>query len=132
MSEQPSMRNELSGTIGGHAVQAGTIHGDVVLSPSPLLSAEQAEFEARWRARAKAQLDAEDAEHLAAELAYAKYLARERRWFYFSVFLVLLGLALLLATMLNIVWFRLLYPALVLLGLYWGVPGGYLLYRAKR
>ncbi|WP_406337641.1 hypothetical protein [Streptomyces sp. NBC_00649] len=31
MSEQPYMRNELSGTIGGHAVQAGVIHGDVVI-----------------------------------------------------------------------------------------------------
>ncbi|WTP59634.1 hypothetical protein OHU07_23990 [Streptomyces phaeochromogenes] len=35
MDEPPSVRNDLSGQVSGVVVQAGAIHGNVVLSPGP-------------------------------------------------------------------------------------------------
>lgn len=54
MDEQPSVRNELSGHVWGHVVQAGSIHGNVVLPPSGESIREQErarqvrKFRRRW------------------------------------------------------------------------------------
>ena len=54
MNEQPSVRNELSGHVWGHVVQAGAIHGNVVLPPSGESIREQErvrqvrKFRRRW------------------------------------------------------------------------------------
>ncbi|MFG7940991.1 hypothetical protein [Streptomyces cacaoi] len=61
MSEQPSSRNELDGSVGGHVVQAGAIHGDVVLPASSALTPDEAELRRRSVQRELRRLDEEDA-----------------------------------------------------------------------
>ncbi|WKX73818.1 hypothetical protein [Streptomyces sp. XD-27] len=83
MDEQPYLHNELSGDVGGPVVQAGHIHGDVVMpATAPPISPEQAELRRRLDARARRILDAEDAEREAAARRQERFLRAThlRKW----------------------------------------------------
>ncbi|MEV0093678.1 hypothetical protein [Streptomyces sp. NPDC050738] len=84
MSEQPSIRNELSGNVAGHVVQSGAIHGDVVFtSPSAPVDPKAAETQRRWNERQRRILDEEAAVEEAGQRrfeAYVRVIRRKRRW----------------------------------------------------
>lgn len=75
MGEQPSVRNELNGNVGGPVVQSGAIHGNVVIYPP---AQSQAPLE-RLAARLEAQQHAEDAAAAATAMALAKRLSAVRQ-----------------------------------------------------
>ncbi|MFC9884466.1 hypothetical protein ACFVJW_33395 [Streptomyces libani] len=86
MGEQPYIRNELSGDVGGSVVQTGTVHGDVVFqSPTQGPPPRYVEIYERLADRADAQMRAEDATAAAAADARSKrrkVLFRRKRVFF--------------------------------------------------
>ncbi len=84
MSEQPSIRNELSGSVGGHVVQSGAIHGDVVFtSPAAPVDPEAVETQRRWSERQRRILDEGTAKEAAEQRRFEDYVRaihRKRRW----------------------------------------------------
>ncbi|WP_426497809.1 hypothetical protein [Streptomyces sp. D54] len=75
MSENPSPRNELSGSVGGNVVQAGSVHGNVVFnSDAGQRSPQELETDRRWAARRRDILDAEEAEREARQLRAERYV----------------------------------------------------------
>jgi hypothetical protein len=82
MSEQPYVRNELSGNVGGHVVQSGAIHGDVVFSsPAAPVSPESAELQRRMEQRQRRILKEEDTQRAADQRRFTDYVrvVRKRR-----------------------------------------------------
>ncbi|GHJ27010.1 hypothetical protein TPA0910_14430 [Streptomyces hygroscopicus subsp. sporocinereus] len=84
MSEQRSVRNELSGNVGGSVVQSGAIHGDVVFtSPAAPMDPEVAETQRRWSERQRRILDEEAAQEAAQQRRFEDYVRvihRKRGW----------------------------------------------------
>ncbi|CAM5442828.1 MULTISPECIES: hypothetical protein [Streptomyces] len=76
MSEPQRVRNELSGTVNGNAIQAGAIHGDVVFGAPT--SPESEELQRRLEQRQRRILDAEDAQAAEIERRCEQYLKRLR------------------------------------------------------
>ena len=75
MSEQPSVRNELSGNVKGNVVQTGAIHGDVTFNPSATpISQESRELHRRLEDRQRRLLDAEDAQRAEEQRTFTRYL----------------------------------------------------------
>ncbi|MER0481595.1 hypothetical protein ABR737_25210 [Streptomyces sp. Edi2] len=80
MGEQPYTRNELSGSVEGHVVQAGAVHGDVVFhSPAQGPTPKYVETFERLAARTEAQMRAEDVAAAAAADARSKRLRKVLR-----------------------------------------------------
>ncbi|MFB9511819.1 hypothetical protein [Streptomyces purpureus] len=136
MAEPPYVRNDMSGRVEGHVVQAGAIHGDVVFPPPSPVGPEQAALQRRMDERARRLLDAEDAERAAAAHQRERLLRMTRirkvvcAWMT-AVCLVAVGLGLLEVVPAGLLWVLLggLYGAIGLAG--W-VHNGLLLRRLTR
>ncbi|MEW1672818.1 hypothetical protein AB0O47_06150 [Streptomyces noursei] len=89
MGDEPFIQNNLSGSVGENAVQAGQIHGDVVFNPrAEQRSPEEAETQRRWVARQQRILDEEEAERRRRQQR-TKSFVRACRWRAWLSFLLL-------------------------------------------
>lgn len=89
-----NVSNGVSGHVNGPVVQAGSINGNVILPATP--SPEEADLRARWAARTKRILDAEDAEravrYAQSQFQKQRFLKKARRGIYGSVVWILFGM----------------------------------------